>query len=364
MDRRDASGDDGSCDAARPVDSDDRPGRCVRCETRDVAHRSSDGGQTFDEPVVVQPSKSSDGVDKDWITCDNTPTSPYFGYCYVQWDDPAHNLRLEVAASTDGGLTWTRAAIRKETHVIDGQPLVQSDGTVVMPIDQCCPTRIDAFISTDGGKTFSGHGTNYTGSLAIRDVRASKVRGRLTMPIEPPAISADIDASGKIYVVWTDCRFRRGCAQNDVVMSTTTDGRDWSPVARIPIDDRTSSVDHFLPAVAVDPMTSGGSAHIAILYYFYPQADCTVETCRLSVGFASSSDGGATWSAQQLAGPFKNTWLPLRGDGHFAGDYFSVSFIDGKAIPVFTVATEGMCELGDITSCNTWEASATIPVGP
>jgi hypothetical protein len=149
----------------------------------------------------VQPSKSSDGVDKDWITCDNTPTSPYLGYCYVQWDDPAHNLRLEVAASTDGGLTWTRAAIRKETHVIDGQPLVQSDGTVVMPIDQCCPTRIDAFISTDGGKTFSGHGTNYTGSLAIRDVRASKVRGRLTMPIEPPAISADIDASGKIYVV-------------------------------------------------------------------------------------------------------------------------------------------------------------------
>jgi hypothetical protein len=45
------------------------------------------------------------------------------------------------------------------------------------------------------------------------------------------------------------------------------------------------------------------------------------------------------------------------------GDYFSVSFVDGKAIPVFTVATKGTCDLGDITSCNTWEASATIPVG-
>ena len=30
---------------------------------------------------------------------------------------------------------------------------------------------------------------------------------------------------------------------------------------------------------------------------------------------------------------------------------------------VFTVATEGACELGDVTSCNVWTASATIPLG-
>jgi hypothetical protein len=44
------------------------------------------------------------------------------------------------------------------------------------------------------------------------------------------------------------------------------------------------------------------------------------------------------------------------------GDY--ISFVDGNAIPVFTVATEGTCELGDITSCNVWTASATIPLVP
>jgi hypothetical protein len=325
--------------------------------------RSTDGAQTFDKPVIVSQPRPSQYFDRDMITCDNTPTSPSYGHCYTQWDDAAHHLRLHMKTSTDGGLTWTKAAIRRDTWVTDGQPLVQPDGTVIMPIDQCCPTRIDAFISTDGGLSFSGHGTTYAGPSAIRDVRASKVRGNLTMSVEPPDVSADMDASGKIYVVWPDCRFRADCAQNDVVMSTTTDGRHWSRVARIPIDARASSVDHFVPAIAIDPNTSGVSTRIAILYYFYPQADCTVQSCQLSVGFTSSTDGGATWSTEELAGPFKNTWFPLRGDGYFAGDYFSVSFVDGKAVPVFTVAAEGDCELGDVTSCNVWMASATIPLG-
>jgi hypothetical protein len=123
-------------------------------------------------------------------------------------------------------------------------------------------------------------------------------------------------------------------------------------------------VDHFLPAIAVDPMTSGSSAHIAVVYNLHPEADCDKSNCKLSVGVASSADGGQTWTSQQLAGPFKTTWLPLTDSGYTVGDYISVSFLNGYAVPVFTVATEGTCELGHITSCNPWEAGATIPVGP
>ena len=42
------------------------------------------------------------------------------------------------------------------------------------------------------------------------------------------------------------------------------------------------------------------------------------------------------------------------------GDSIGISFVDGKAIPVFIVGSEGECELGDATSCNVWTASATI----
>jgi hypothetical protein len=333
-------------------------------------NRSTDGAHTFGAPVVVQSSETKrHNFDKTWISCDNHPTSPFYGHCYTEWDDEAHHLRLHMSTSTDGGVTWTKADIRKDTWVLNGHPLIQPDGTVVMPIDQCCPTRIDTFISTDGGLTFSGHGTDYAGSLAIRDVRASKVRGKLRMSIEPPFISADIDAAGQIYVMWPDCRFRHSgpdglCTQNDIVMSTTSDGRHWSPVSRIPIDARTSSVDHFLPAIAIDPATSGSSAHIAIVYYFYPEADCTAKTCELMVGFVSSTDGGSTWTSQPLAGPFKNTWFPLTDSGYMVGDYVGISFVGGNAIPVFSVASEGTCELGDVTSCSVWTASATIPLVP
>ncbi len=47
-----------------------------------------------------------------------------------------------------------------------------------------------------------------------------------------------------------------------------------------------------------------------------------------------------------------------------AGDYFSVSFVNGKAVPVFAVAAEAPCKLGEIASCDEWMASATIPLVP
>lgn len=324
---------------------------------------STDGAKTFGEPVIVKAPNASQSFDKTWISCDNTATSPYYGHCYVEWDDEGHDLRLHMATSTDGGLTWNQAGVREDTHVMNGHPLSQPDGTVVMPILACCRAGLAAFVSTDGGRSYSGPGTNDFGP-AFGVIKMSAVRGELAVNIEPPAIDADVDADGKVYVVWADCRFRdlgpdQPCAQNDILMSTTTDGRHWSPALRIPIDARTSAVDHFLPAIAIDPATSGESAHIGIVYYFYPSADCKPSTCELSVGFVSSTDGGSTWRTQQLAGPFRSTWLAPGEAGHRPGDYFSVSFADGRAVAVFTAAAEGACELGEV-SCHAWIAAATI----
>lgn len=325
--------------------------------------RSTDGPETFGEPVIVAAPNKSQFFDKTWITCDNTRTSPYYGRCYVEWDDEGHDLRLYMSTSTDGGLTWTEGAVPRETHVIDGQPLVQPDGTVIMPIMACCSSGLAAFVSTDGGRSYTGPGIGDTGP-AFGGTLASDIRGDLAVFNDPQVISADIDATGKVYVIWSDCRFRdnggdQPCAHNDIMMATTDDGVYWSPGRRIPIDPQTSSVDHFLPAIAVDPATSGASARIGIVYYFYPQADCDVDTCELSVGFVSSTDGGSQWRAQQLADPFRNDWLPPGENGYRHGDYFAVSFVNGQAVPVFTAAGEGRCELGK-DSCHTWIASATI----
>jgi hypothetical protein len=325
--------------------------------------RSTDGAKTFGEPLIVAAPDKSQFFDKDWITCDNTQTSPYYGRCYVQWDDEGHDLRLHMSTSSDGGATWTEATAPQDTHVINGHPLVQPDGTVIVPIQDCCSAGLAAFVSRDGGRSYDGPGVGDAGP-AFGGTMASPVQGGLLVSSDT-SISADIDATGRVYVVWLDCRFRdlgpdEPCARNDIMMTTTDDGIHWSPGLRIPIDPTTSTVDHFLPAIAVDPATSGASAHIGIVHYFYPEADCDVSTCELSVGFVSSFDSGSTWRAQQLAGPFTNDWLPPGENGYRPGDYFSVSFVNGDAIALFTAAEEGRCELGKV-SCHTWIASAEIP---
>src|SRR5438874_10689331 len=49
-----------------------------------IASRSLDGGLTFQSPVSIATGSFPD---KEWIVCDNTPTSAFYGNCYVQWDD-------------------------------------------------------------------------------------------------------------------------------------------------------------------------------------------------------------------------------------------------------------------------------------
>ena len=90
--------------------------------------------------------------------------------------------------------------------------------------------------------------------MTISSINSHLVAGGLRNPNLP---SAEIDAAGKVYVVWSDCRFRTGCSSNDIVMSTSTDGQTWTAPARIPIDPTTSTVDHFIPGIGVDHTTSG-----------------------------------------------------------------------------------------------------------
>jgi hypothetical protein len=122
-------------------------------------------------------------------------------------------------------------------------------------------------------------------------------------------------------------------------MSTSGDGSTWTAPARIPIDATSGGVDHFIPGLGIDPATSGGTAHLGLTYYYYPQANCTAATCALFVGFISSSDGGTTWSAPTpVAGPMSLSWLPSTDSGLMVADYIATSFSGGKAYGFFAVA--------------------------
>jgi hypothetical protein len=179
-------------------------------------------------------------------------------------------------------------------------------------------------------------GANWTSSTQVSPITDHNVAGGLRTS---PLPSAEVDGEGRVYVVWQDCRFRSGCAQNDIVMSTTTDGFTWTPIVRIPIDPTTSTVDHFIPGIGVDRSTQGSSARLALGYYYYPVSTCSVTTCQLTAGFISSIDGGATWSpATPVGGPMSLSWIASTSQGSMVGDYISTSFAGGLAHPVYAIA--------------------------
>jgi hypothetical protein len=295
--------------------------------TVDVAVSSSTDGLTWANPVIVDKS----GVDdKSWITCDTTSTSPFYGNCYAEWDQGFSTGQVEMSTSADGGKTWGPSQHTANSLTgLGGQPLVQPDGTVVVPIASDSG-GIAAFTSTNGGASWNK-------SVQITPVQQFHAQaGNLRSPGLP---SAAVDGGGTVYVVWPDCRFRLSCSSDDIVMSTSTDGVHWSAVSRIPIDPTTSTVDHFIPGIGADTTTSGSTAHLAMTYYFYPVSACN-NACKLEVGFTTSEDGGLTWTAgKQLAGPITLSWITPSDLGQMVADYLAVAYSNGNPFGVFATAT-------------------------
>ena len=290
-----------------------------------LVNQSTDGGLTWQNAVTVATTNGF--YDKDWIDCDDTASSPFYGNCYVEWDDANAGDSVLMSTSSDGGNTWSAPSHPANAFGLGGQPVVQPNGTVVVPF---WGNGIQSFTSTNGGKSWGN-------LVTISNITEHTVGGN--MRAQDPLPSAEIDGAGKVYVAWQDCRFENGCSANDIVYSTSSDGTHWSSLQHVPADPVGSGVDHFLPGIAVDKSTSGNNAHIAVTYYFFPNANCS-SNCQLEVGYLSSTNAGSTWSTStKLAGPMNPTWLANTNQGRMVGDYISTSILgNGNASTVFAVA--------------------------
>src|ERR671938_687083 len=106
-----------------------------------ILSRSTNGGTAWNNPVTIRSVGTAEDFDKNWTVCDNTPTSPFYGSWYTEWDDfgPSHPFRM--AFSRDGGLTWTLSTTTTQS-IIGGQPVVLPNGNVVVPLDNATETQL------------------------------------------------------------------------------------------------------------------------------------------------------------------------------------------------------------------------------
>ena len=292
-----------------------------------LVNLSTDGGISWSRPITVAYAGNSGILDKDWLVCDNTTSSRFYGHCYIEWDDFTKNDLVEMSTSTDGGRTWGGAKTTADrVSGIGGLPLVQPGGKVIVPISRGNENAIMAFTSSDGGISWSS-------TLFITGVISYAKNAYYSGYI---FLSAGIDGSGKVYLVWVDCRFEPLCHGNDLAMTTSTDGVQWAPVQRIPLAPIASGIYYYVNGLGVDMSTSGSLAHLGLVFYYY-SSGC-FNNCQLYVGFVSSTNGGSTWSTKkQLAGPMYDTWI-ASGDNK-VGDYIALSFCGGKAFPVFPIGS-------------------------
>ncbi|MEA2409685.1 MAG: hypothetical protein QOC77_246, partial [Thermoleophilaceae bacterium] len=186
--------------------------------------RSTDGGATWGNPVSIPPPPTKVDLDKNWTVCDNTPSSSFYGHCYTEFDNFGQGDLEYMSTSINGGQTWSNPVpTAGNDKGLGGQPLVQPNGTVIVPFESLNGKEA-AFSSTNGGASWSR-------AVTISAIRFAGVGGSLRTS---PLPTAEIDGAGNVYVAWEDCRFRKNCTSNDIVFSTSVDGVNWSAVKRVP----------------------------------------------------------------------------------------------------------------------------------
>lgn len=310
--------------------------------------RSSDGLH-WSAPVQAA---STHGENGHGFACDDSPKSPYYGNCYDSWLDYSDGVTVTnpIVRSTDGGLTWSAPVLSPDVSAgLPDSIAIQPNGRLVvlgrnggLNGDQAY-----AISSTDGGLTLQPTVDITTHQFDYPWLRAD------------PNLSSAVDAHGTIYVVFPDCRFRTNCinpgcrfqpttsfcAPNDLLLTTSSNGVDWTAPARIPIDALTSSTDHFITGLGV--LSGSDSAHdrLALTYYYESNANlgdgttCDFTNCLVSAGFISSADGGRSWQhAQRIAGPMPEASLVLTNAGEMVADYISAVFVDGEPFGAFALA--------------------------
>lgn len=301
---------------------------------------TSPDGLTWNAPVQVANANGG-FFDKDWITCYVNPFTPLtgqlpgnnksLGHCYVEWDLASNGDKVMMSTSSNGGQTWSAAISPSGAFGLGGQPVVQPNGNVVVPYLTTSST-IAAFMSTNAG-------ASWTSSVTISSTLIACDAGCNMRSEQLP--SAQVGPSGTVYVTWSDCSFETDCPYNDIVMSSSSDGTHWSALRMVPIDAVGSGADHILPGLGVDRFSLGPGDHLGLVYYEFPNAACNpTSNCTLNVGYISSTNGGASWSAPAtLASGINMLWLAQTNQGYMVGDYGSLAFSGGHAFPCFAVAS-------------------------
>ncbi len=300
---------------------------------------SRDGGLTWGDPIRLNVNDTLPMTDKNWMVVDNSDApGHHLGRIYLVWD----NIAPVVAAySDDEGQTWQGPFVIYSGQGLGTIPLVMPDGdlgvvfgTLADPlppihgspgdyedealdeIDKEVIVLIDGAGSVPTGAPLAASPPLTVAADAGQDVRRQRAgEGLPTAAVDPE--------TGRIYVAWTDARFRTDEANDIVVTSSADGGLTWSKTTRVNPGPPDDFVDRFTPAMAVEP-----DGDVVISYRVQYEAPEVADFSPFVDTFLQrSSDGAETFSAPQRVNSVRTDvrFAAFSRASAFLGDYSQVA---------------------------------------
>ena len=338
-----------------------------------LASRSTDGGNTWSEPVTIIRDSGDRDVsyafnDKESVTADPTTA----GYAYAVWDrfvTPSGTSRASIeglihsrsfrepiwfSRTTDGGQTWEPARNiydRSEFNgTIGNQIVVAKNGDLLNFLDEFFIHKnadkmrgewMSVIRSTDKGVTWSKESTVVAPS---REIGAFDPDTRRPIRAEGGLPEVAIDrASGALYVVWQDASFS---GVDEIALSMSTDnGHTWSLPIKVNQTPRSSTPANQQAFVAGVHVAADGT--VAVTYYDFRNNDSNsgVPTDYWIVHCHAVCSSPTNWGGESrlTTASFDIEQAPAaRGPfGYFLGEYEGLTSIGNVFMPVFVAVNNG-----------------------
>ncbi len=273
-----------------------------------VVAKSVDFGQSWSEVVADR-----DGEDAD------KPVLAVHGHdVYLAVNREG---KIRVAASHDGGISFTSNEVNPALDIVRalaGGGTVDPSGNVIVAWAgytrrDGTKGRVSLYTSksADGGKTWT---------TTMLDTSAAPPEC-LAFECEWGFLGAQItvasDAAGTLYALWNSGRSDRA-PERIYFSSSTTAGDTWSP--KVNVSRAPAGVEHAFPA-----LVSGSAGDVRIAWMD------TRNSPWWNTYYRSSTNGGATWSAESKLSNYVTGYRYIRARGFSFpfGDYFEMS-IDGQ----------------------------------